>query len=65
MIANSASFPEGSLINRAPAIILASMRHAKSAIMLDHYTQTDMEELIAVQELMLEAIFRTGKGSVQ
>jgi integrase len=27
-----------------------SMRHAKSAIMLDHYAQTDMEELIAAQD---------------
>ncbi len=33
------------------------MRHAKSTTMLDHYAQTDMEELIAAQKLVLEAIF--------
>jgi integrase len=42
-----------------------SLRHAKSAIMLDHYAQTDMEELLAAQELLLEAIFRHADGSVQ
>jgi integrase len=42
-----------------------TMRHAKSAIMLDHYAQTDMEELIAAQELMLDAIFRHTDGAVQ
>jgi integrase len=42
-----------------------SMRHAKSAIMLDHYVQTDMEELIAAQELMLDAIFSHSPGIVQ
>lgn len=42
-----------------------SMRHAKSAIMLDHYAQTDMQELIAAQELMLDAIFSHAGGRVQ
>jgi integrase len=42
-----------------------SMRHARSSIMLDHYAQTDMEELIAAQELMLEAIFSHAEVTVQ
>jgi integrase len=42
-----------------------SMRHAKSTTMLDHYTQTDMEELIAAQEMMLDAIFAHAEGTVQ
>ena len=41
------------------------MRHAGSAIMLDHYAQTDMEELIAAQELILDAIFSHANGPVQ
>jgi integrase len=42
-----------------------SMRHAKSSTMLDHYAQTDMEELIAAQELMLDAIFSHAGTTVQ
>lgn len=42
-----------------------SMRHATSSIMLDHYAQTDMEELIAAQQLMLEAIFGQGNNTVE
>jgi integrase len=42
-----------------------SMRHAKSTTMLDHYTQTDMDELITAQEMMLGAIFSHAKGTVQ
>jgi integrase len=42
-----------------------SMRHAGSAIMLDHYAQTDMEELIAAQEMILDAIFSHAEGPVQ
>ena len=38
--------------------IQRSMRHAKSSTMLDHYAQTDMDELIAAQQMMLDAIFR-------
>jgi integrase len=41
-----------------------SMRHAKSTTMLDQYAQTDMDELIAAQELMLDAIFSHAGGSV-
>ena len=33
--------------------------------MLDHYAQTDMDELIAAQEMMLDAIFSHGEGTVQ
>ena len=32
--------------------------------MLDQYTQTDMEELIAAQEMMLGAIFSHAGGRV-
>jgi integrase len=42
-----------------------SMRHATSSIMLDHYAQTDMEELIAAQQLMLDAIFGHVNNPVQ
>jgi hypothetical protein len=42
-----------------------SMQHAKSATMLDHYAQTDMDELIAAKELMLDAIFSHAKGPVR
>ncbi len=41
-----------------------SMRHAKSSTMLDHYAQTDMDELIAAQEMILDAIFSHADGSV-
>ncbi len=41
------------------------MRHAGNAIMLDYYAQTDMEELIAAQELILDAIFSRAEGPVQ
>jgi integrase len=41
-----------------------SMRHAKSTTMLDHYAQTDMDELIAAQEMMLDAIFSHADGSL-
>ena len=42
-----------------------SMRHAKSTTMLDYYAQTDMDELIAAQEMMLDAIFSHAEGTVQ
>jgi integrase len=42
-----------------------SMRHARSATMLDHYAQTDMDELIAAQEMILDAIFSHTDGTVQ
>jgi integrase len=41
-----------------------SLRHAKSTTTLDHYSQTDMEELIAAQEMMLDAIFSHAGGPV-
>ncbi len=33
--------------------------------MLDHYAQTDMDELIAAQEMMLDTIFGHKEGAVQ
>jgi integrase len=42
-----------------------SMRHAKSKTMMDLYTQTDNEELMAAQELIMDAIFSYSEGSVQ
>jgi uncharacterized repeat protein (TIGR03803 family) len=41
-----------------------SLRHAKSTTTLDHYAQTDMDELIAAQEMMLDAIFGHAEGVV-
>ncbi len=41
-----------------------SMRHAKSTTMLDQYAQTGMDELIAAQEMMLDAIFSHSEGPV-
>ena len=35
-----------------------------AATMLYHYAQTDMDELIAAQELVLDAIFSHAGGSV-
>jgi integrase len=42
-----------------------SMRHAKSTTTLDLYAQTDMDELIAAQELMLDAIFSRAEATLQ
>jgi integrase len=42
-----------------------SMRHARSTTMLDLYAQTDMDELIAAQQLVLDAIFSPTDGLVQ
>lgn len=41
-----------------------SLRDARSSTTLDHYAQTDMDELIAAQELMLDAIFTHSEGPV-
>ena len=41
-----------------------SLRHASSSITLDKYVQTDMDELVAAQELMLDAIFQHNNGAV-
>jgi integrase len=41
-----------------------SMRHAKSSTTVDLYAQTDLDELIAAQEMMLEAIFSHAEGPV-
>src|SRR5260370_14539408 len=42
-----------------------SMRHAKSASMLDHYAQTDRDELIAAQELMLDGLKNGSKPGLE
>jgi integrase len=44
--------------------VQCSLRHARSTTTLDHYSQTDMEELIAAQEMMLDAIFSHAGGPV-
>jgi integrase len=41
-----------------------SLRHSKSTTTLDKYVQTDMDELIAAQEMMLDAIFQHQTGLV-
>ncbi len=41
-----------------------SLRHSNSSITLDKYVQTDMEELVAAQELMLDAIFQHNNRAV-
>jgi len=44
--------------------VLRSLRHAKSTTALDRYVQTDMDELVAAQEMMLDAIFRPQSTAV-
>ena len=39
------------------ATVQRMLRHSKATLTLDKYRQTDMDELIAAQELMLDAIF--------
>jgi hypothetical protein len=39
-----------------------SLHHSKSTTTLDKYVQTDMDELIAAQEMMLDAIFQHQTG---
>jgi integrase len=41
-----------------------SLRHARSTTTLDRYVQTDMDELVAAQEMMLDAIFQHQSGAV-
>jgi integrase len=41
-----------------------SLRHSNSSITLDKYVQTDMDELVAAQELMLDAIFQHNNRAV-
>jgi hypothetical protein len=40
------------------------LRQSKASFTLDRYTQTDMDELVAAQELMLDAIFQNQTGAV-
>lgn len=41
-----------------------SLRHSNSSIALDKYVQTDMDELVAAQELRLDAIFQHNNRAV-
>ena len=41
-----------------------SLRHAKSTTTLDKYVQTDMDELVAAQEMMLDAIFHNQSSAL-
>lgn len=41
-----------------------SLRHKKSATTVDKYVQTDMDELVAAQEVMLDAIFQNRSEAV-
>lgn len=45
--------------------VTTCMRHARSSTLLDRYAQTNMDELIAAQELMLDAIYSHAGGAVQ
>ena len=59
----SESFGVLEQLKRAELEKASSMRHAKSSTMLDHYAQTDMDELIKAQEMILDAIFSHSDGS--
>ena len=44
---------------------LTALRQSNVAFTSDRYTQTDNEELISAQNLMLGAIFQPGNRAVQ
>lgn len=48
-----------------PKTAQTALRQSNAAFTLNRYTQTDNEELLAAQNLMLEAIFSTENESVQ
>jgi hypothetical protein len=48
-----------------PKTAQTALRQSNVAFTLNCYTQTDNEELVAAQNLMLDAIFETGTGVVQ
>ncbi len=48
-----------------PKTAQTALRQSNAAFTLNCYTQTDNEELVAAQNLMLDAIFNTGTGVVQ
>jgi len=41
-----------------------SLRHSNSSIPIDKYFEADMDELVAAQELMLDAIFQHNNRAV-
>lgn len=48
-----------------PKTAQTALRQSNVAFTLNHYTQTDNEELVAAQNLMLDAIFNTKAGVIQ
>ncbi len=48
-----------------PKTAQTALRQSNAAFTLDKYTQTDNEELLAAQNLMLDAIFKTVPQAVQ
>lgn len=48
-----------------PKTAQTALRQSNAAFTLNCYTQTDNDELVAAQNLMLDAIFNTGTGGVQ
>jgi len=49
----------------APKTAQTALRQSNAAFTLNRYTQTDNDELLAAQNLMLHAIFKTSTGAVQ
>ena len=43
----------------------SALRQSNAAFTLNRYTQTDNEELVAAQNMVLDAIFSTTTGAVQ
>jgi hypothetical protein len=48
-----------------PKTAQAALRQSSAAFTLDKYTQTDNDELLAAQNLMLDAIFNDPPEAVQ
>lgn len=48
-----------------PKTAQTALRQSNAAFTLNRYTQTDNEELVAAQNLMLDAIFSAGNSTVQ
>ena len=49
----------------APKTAQTALRQSNARFTLDKYTQTDHEELLAAQNLMLDAIFKTEPRAIQ
>ena len=48
-----------------PKTAQTALRQSDSRFTMDKYTQTDHDELLAAQNLMLDAIFKTEPRAVQ